>query len=78
MNNKNPHLTPLIDHTDGWHKVDETPDKWWLLLHDDTVEEGEPGRYYIGRHTQDGFKDLRGRDCTPTHWHILPDPFVID
>ena len=78
MNHKNPHLTPLIDQTDGWHSVDDNPPSWWLLLHDSEVGVGELGRYYIGRYTQEGFKDLRNRECNPTHWHILPDPFIID
>jgi len=78
MNHKNPHLAPLIDQTDGWHSVDDNPPGWWLFLHDDTVAQGEPGRYYIGRYTSNGYEDLCKRKCEPTHWHLLPDLFVVE
>ena len=71
-------LAPQIDHTvDGWHSVAEEPGRWWLLLHDSEVAEGEPGRYYIGRYTSEGYRDLSDRPCEPTHWHEMPDPVTL-
>ena len=79
MNHKNPHLTPQINTiVDGWHSVDDEPNRWWLLLHDSEVAVGESGRYYVGRYTNEGYRDLQDKPCQPTHWHEMPDPFVID